>query len=297
MKKKLIALLCVFSSIAQAELVSDNNANKVDQINLEILLEGAPVEAQKSLLNNKQKLKEQLEQLYIKEVVAKLAIEEGLDTEGMNAERLQALMNNALYLLKLDKLRKSNKKDYSKFAKQLYLVKQSDYTLVERIDAAHILISTKELADAEALNKAQKIRQQLLLGANFSKLALKESDDNSVRSNQGELGTFTVDKMVKPFSDAALALQIGEISEPVKTRYGYHIIKLNNKIAAGVRPFDEVKDRIVNKLKKKDWQRIKSRFFEQLKKENEMQMDESAIDEFVIKKLAELNKPEIKLQN
>ena len=290
MKKHIIiALLSSFAAIAQAELVSDKNDNKVSNINLEVLLETAPPDAQKKLLKNKAQLKGQLEQLYLREVLAKMARQEGLDKDVMSAARLQAVMNNELYLLKLDALRQSNKKDYAKYAKQLYLANQSDYPVVEQIDAAHILISAKNLSAEEALQKARKIRQQLMQGANFSDLALKESDDQSVKSNQGELGVFSRYQMDKPFSDAALAMQAGEISEPVKTRYGYHIIKLNKKMVAGIKPFDEVKDGIISKLENEDWEIAKTNFFDQVKKENKMQTDDLAVDEFVIKKLGELD--------
>ena len=253
------------------------------------MLETAPVDPQKKLLNNKLKLTEQLEQLYIKKVLAQMAVAEGLDKDPMNAARLDAIMNNALYLLKLDALKKSNTKDYSKYAKQIYLAHKADYPVKERIDAAHILISTKNMPDTEALEKAQTIRQQLVQGEKFADLALKESDDKSVKNNQGELGTFTRDQMVKPFSDAAFAMQVGELSEPVKTKFGYHIIKLNKKMSAGVKPFDEVQLIIIDKLKKADWEKDRQAFYQQVKDSNEMQVDELAVDEFVMKKLDELS--------
>ncbi len=287
----IIALLLTLSSVVQAELVSDKNNNTVSETSLEILLETAPVNAQKKLLNNKKQLTEQLEQLYLREVLAKMALQEGLDKQGINAERLQTVMNNALYLLKLDALQKSNTRDYSKYAKQIYLANQSEYQTAARIDAAHILVSTKNISDADALQKASSIRQQLMQGANFADLAVKESDDKTAQSNQGELGLFTLDKMVKPFSAAAYAMQPGDISQPVKTQYGYHIIKLNQKMPEGVKPFAEVKDVIIAKLKQKDWEVDRAEFYEQVKKENVMQIDELAVDEFVIKKLDELNKP------
>jgi len=285
----IIALLSSLSSIVQAELLSDKNKNQISDSSLYILLDKAPATAQKQLLNNKKKLNEQLEQLYLRKVIAAMAVDDGLDKQGLNAERLLAIRENALFLLKLDALRRSNKKDYSKYAKQLYLVKQSDYPVPARVDAAHILISTKTLSDAEALKKAKDIRLQLMQGANFTDLAVKESDDKTVEKNKGEMGVFVKEQMVKPFSDAAFSMQPGEISEPVKTKYGYHIIKLNKKMPAGFRPFDEVKADIINTLKGKDWETTRAEFFAQIIKDNEMQIDEVAVDEFVVKKLDELD--------
>lgn len=278
-----------FSSIAQAELVSDKRDNQVRNINLEILLESAPVEAQRKLLLSKKKLKQQLEQLYLREALATMAIDEGLDKQGLNAERLKSKRDEALYFLKLDALRKSNKRDYSKYAKQIYLVNQVDYTVEESANAAHILISTKYLSDSEAFDKAKRLRQQLMQGENFSDLALKESDDSSVKVNQGELGTFIRPQMVKNFSDTVFLMQAGELSEPVKTRYGYHIIKFNKKVPAGFQAFDEVKEKIFAKLREKDWQVRKEEFLERMMKEGEIQIDDQAIDKLVQKKIEEFN--------
>ncbi|NOQ14328.1 MAG: hypothetical protein GQ583_07625 [Methyloprofundus sp.] len=290
MKKITVILLYGFISIAQAELVRDKSGIDIGNSNLEVLLEEAPVYAQVNLLKNRKKLYVQLERLYLRDAVAQMAIQEGLDKEGMNAERLQAIRNKALYLLKLDALKKSNKKDYSPYAKQVYLVNQEDYPIEERVNAAHILISTKKRTDAEALGKAQKIREELTQGEVFSTLALQESDDKSVKDNLGELGNFSRDQMVKPFSDVVFAMQVGTFSEPVKTQYGYHIIKLNKKLVKGVKSFEEVKDSIITKLKEKDWERTRKEFFEQLKKDNKMQIDDKAVDEFVRKKLNEFGR-------
>lgn len=281
--------------MVQAELLIDKQGNQISNVSLEILLEKAPVHAQIKLLKNRAQLNEQLEQLYLQSVLADMAVKEGLDKQGLNAERLQAIRNKALFLLKLDALSKENKRDYTKYAKQKYQINKSNYPVEERVDAAHILISTKELSDTEALAKAEKIRQQLMLGANFVELALKESDDKTVKTNKGEMGVFTRGQMVQPFSDAVFAMQVGEISEPVKTRYGYHIIKLNKKFPAGFKSFDDVKAQIIRKLKQKDWETARLAYYEQVIKENKMLIDELAVDEFVSKKLDELeSKPNTK---
>lgn len=146
MSKKIVILMFLWSSVraVSADLIIDKNDSHVSDVNVEVLLETAPVNAQKELLSHKSQLKKQLEQLYLKQLLAKMAKDEGLDKEPMNAARLQAIMDNALFLLKLDNKRKSNKKDYSKFAKQLYTIKKSNYKTVERVDAAHILIANSE---------------------------------------------------------------------------------------------------------------------------------------------------------
>jgi len=278
-----------FVSGAQAQLLSDRNAIEVQSADVDILLEAAPVVAQKKLLQDKPRLKQQLEQLYLKKSMARMAEAEGLATEGINAVRLQAIIDNALFLLKLDQVKFSDHKNYNKFAKQLYIVNQEKYKVAARVDAAHILISTKkELSEEEALNKAQTLRKELMLGADFNELALRESDDKTAKKNKGELGLFIREKMVKPFSETAFAMQKDEISQPVKTRFGYHLIKVNKKLPEGFQAFDEVKNNIIDDLKKKGWESRREDFYQKLKTDNKMEIDEDALDAYIKQKLEQM---------
>jgi peptidyl-prolyl cis-trans isomerase C len=127
----------------------------------------------------------------------------------------------------------------------------------EQIHARHILIrfqgsqvpvkpGGKDLTDAEALAKAQDLDKQLKGGADFAKLATDESDDTSSARMGGDLGVFPHGKMVPSFDEAAFKLKAGEISDPVKSQFGYHIIKVESIENKG---FDDVKAEIEKKLR------------------------------------------------
>lgn len=106
----------------------------------------------------------------------------------------------------------------------------------------------KELTDAEALAKAQDLRKQILAGADFAALAKANSADPGSAVKGGELGTFRHGQMVAPFDQAAFTIPVGEVSEPVKTQFGYHLIKIESRTA---KTFDEVKPQIEKDLKPK----------------------------------------------
>jgi peptidyl-prolyl cis-trans isomerase SurA len=103
----------------------------------------------------------------------------------------------------------------------------------EILKASHILLqfpANASLQDSIAVfNMAEKIKAQAEEGADFNELAVKHSEDPSVEENKGDLGYFTAMTMVHQFEDAAYALQPGEISDPILTNYGYHIIKLEDR--------------------------------------------------------------------
>ena len=127
----------------------------------------------------------------------------------------------------------------------------------EQAKAAHILIRAqgsqvpnpagkKELSDAEALAKAQDIRKKLEEGGDFAALAKENSDDTGSAAQGGSLGIVHHGQMVAPFEQATFALKPGELSQPVKTQFGYHIIKLESK---ETRSFEDVKPELERRLK------------------------------------------------
>ncbi len=112
------------------------------------------------------------------------------------------------------------------------LVKTLYDRMNREIDASHILLRLNQDATAgevqEVLERITNIRDEILAGKDFGEAAVEYSEDPSATKNRGNLGYFTAFQMVAPFEDAAFNLSVGEVSEPVRTSFGYHLIKLNN---------------------------------------------------------------------
>lgn len=122
----------------------------------------------------------------------------------------------------------------SAYDKESAKVKQT-----ERVRARHILVATEK--------EANDIEAKLLKGDKFEDLAKQYSLDGS-KDYGGDLGYFTAPEMVKEFSDAAFALKTGETSQPVKTDYGWHIIRMDDRKMGAAQPYDQVKNAIRNVL-------------------------------------------------
>jgi peptidyl-prolyl cis-trans isomerase C len=125
----------------------------------------------------------------------------------------------------------------------------------EQVRARHILIRAagspvplgpgkKELSEAEALAKATELRKKVMDGADFAALASQESDDESKNAG-GDLNFFHRGQLVPPFEQAAFAMKVGEVSEPVKTPFGYHLIKVEARKEAN---FEDARPEIDKKL-------------------------------------------------
>ena len=126
----------------------------------------------------------------------------------------------------------------------------------ETVSARHILIrmkgspvtlkeGQKDLTDEEALAKAKDLRAKIVAGGDFAALAKAESDDVGSGANGGSLGEFTRGRMVPPFDEAAFTLKVNDVSEPVKTQFGYHIIQVTKH---DTKKMDDVKNEIADKV-------------------------------------------------
>ena len=121
----------------------------------------------------------------------------------------------------------------------LYDDNQARYRLAESREVRHILLS--EGSDSEQLEKAKSLIEQLNGGTDFAELAKEHSQDPGSASNGGSLGEIDPGAMVPEFDQAAFSLEKDVISQPIKTQFGYHIVKVDKIIGGTLQSFDEVK--------------------------------------------------------
>jgi len=137
----------------------------------------------------------------------------------------------------------------------LYDNNRDRYKVDERVKVRHILIKADQGASkeekAKARMKAADLLKQIRGGANFADLAKKNSDDPGSAAKGGDYDWIGRGQTVKPFEDTAFAQKAGEISEPVETQFGYHIIQTIAKEPSRVKPFEEVKADMLTEYRKR----------------------------------------------
>ncbi len=198
----------------------------------------------------------------------------GIDDAYLRSQQEQDLIMQK-YKENFDKNLKISDEEMKKY----YEENKKDY-YKDEVKASHILISTvdengKKLSEAkkkEAKKKAEEVLKKAKSGVEFSELAKEYSDDTGSASQGGDLGYFTKGKMVKPFEEAAFNLKVGEISDIVESQFGYHIIKVYDKVDEQL-PFDEVKDEIKTTLTENKY--IAS--IEEISKKAKVEKNESVI--------------------
>jgi peptidyl-prolyl cis-trans isomerase D len=132
---------------------------------------------------------------------------------------------------------------------QYYNEHVKEYQVDEQVRVRHILIKVDQGADAKAdaaaKQKAEDILKQIKSGGNFADLAKKNSDDPGSKDQGGELGFLKRGATVPEFDQAAFTLPVGQTSDLIKTKFGYHILQVEEKQTAHTRPLDEVKSTIL----------------------------------------------------
>jgi peptidyl-prolyl cis-trans isomerase C len=138
----------------------------------------------------------------------------------------------------------------------------------EQVRASHILIKVPEDADQakkdESLAAIQALKARIESGEDFAVLAMENSDCPS-KAKGGDLGFFGREQMVKPFSDAAFALQPGRMSDVVETRFGYHLIRVTERQEEQTMPFNDVKEAIAGRLRQEQEGKKIDAYIENLK--------------------------------
>jgi len=155
--------------------------------------------------------------------------------------------------------------------RNLYEEQKASFTSEERRKVSHILVAVDseggETAEQAALSKINQIQDRLSKGEDFAKVAKETSDDPLSAQNGGDLGFIAKGAMEQNFADAAFALKQGELSKPVKTSFGYHLIKVTELSPAKIKPFDEVKDELLKTFQRNA---AENKFYEQGQKLTEL---------------------------
>lgn len=236
---------------AGSDVLVEREKLKITQQEFADFLEVAvPASMRDDIQGNPERLRKTLAEYYVLRQLNLEAREGGYDSRPEFVKQLEHTKSEMLARYYVSELARTKTPDLEKLAKERYIDKKASFVEPEEVSASHILIAINDERDEEAaLARAKEVLAKAKTGEAFDKLAEEYSDDPSAKNNKGDLGFFVRETMVKPFADAAFALKKkGELSEPVKTQFGYHVIRFNERKAARQLSFEEMKDRLVNEI-------------------------------------------------
>ncbi len=181
------------------------------------------------------------------------AFTQALEAQGYSPESLREAIEEDLIISELIEQKVLDDIDIpEQEIKDFYEQNSQYFNVSESVTASHILVQVGEEASQEQIDQARQkienVKKELEEGADFAEVA-KEKSEGPSASSGGDLGSFGRGQMVPPFEEAAFNLAPGELSDVVKTQFGYHIILVRDKTEARAQPLEEVKEDIVNHLK------------------------------------------------
>jgi peptidyl-prolyl cis-trans isomerase C len=238
-------------------------SNNVTEIRLNEFLADLtrlPKENRGAVANRRDLIDKQLTNLLEIKTMAVFAEQDGLDKIPENQAILALARQSQMAVFTKNKVYEEAEKEFEEFrekyemrANERYQIEKNEkHTTPPRVLASHILIEVNnDRGDDEAKARAEQVRKKILSGEDFNKVAADFSDDITVKRNHGRLGWVSQRALEPPFAKAAFALEKdGDISELVRTIYGWHIIKREGYKDAELIPFDSVKATIMEGLKR-----------------------------------------------
>ena len=261
----------------EGKVMAEVNGGSITTGDFERELKNLP-EYLKAMADTPQGRKEMLDTMVIRELILQQASKDGLDKGPEIEEKLQDLKKRLIVESFLKKKVETESNVSDEDLKKFYEQNKDKFKTGEQIKASHILVKTEK--------EAKDILTQIKSGGNFEELAKKNSVDSS-SAKGGDLGWFGKGSMVPAFEKAALALKEGQVSDVVKSDFGFHIIKLTGKRAAGIRPLEEVKEQIKGAIMPSKQQEVFQKIKDELKKTAKITVKEDVLNEVGGKKTDE----------
>ncbi len=177
--------------------------------------------------------------------------------------------------------------DWEPIAKEAYRAEIERFKTAEMVSASHVLVKLEGRTHKEAKARINKVRERALAGEDFELLVAEYSEDHSAQNNKGHLGFFKRGQMVKAFEEAAFSMKkVGEISEVIESKFGFHLLKFEGRKSASTRTFEQVKESIIANLKQAKATQIRKDEFVRLRSEAARHLDSELFEQYKRERLS-----------
>lgn len=271
--------------------LAQNRFATVTKQDLEVELLRLPPDLRPGFWNQPRRVYDLVDRVLINKSLSAEARARGIDRDPGVADRTPAEIDRFLAFKLIQGIEEKAAAEYEARsagfearARELYRVDRDRYTRPEQVSAWHILFKLDRHSSDEARKLADDARTKVLSGADFKEVARASSEDPSVAQNAGFLDYFSKKAMDPAFAEAAFALKKpGDVSEPVLSRSGWHVIKLEGRKEASVRHYEEVRGEILAELKRKYVDEQRDAFVNGIRGDPSTKVDRAAIDALIVR--------------
>ncbi len=210
-----------------------------------------------------------LDELIKREILYQEALKKGLDKDPVYQRKLEDFKKMNLVGLLLEKEIERKTKISDKEVRDYYEQHKEDFAPVSQVRLSHIVTNKEE--------EAQKILERLKKGEDFAQIAKRDSIDTASAKKGGDLGFFSRGDIPEEFRTLAVRLKTGQVSEPIKTKAGYEIIKVTDKKVGQVIEFEKIKDLISQNLLAEKQRESFDSYIEGLRKKYNIEINKEAL--------------------
>jgi parvulin-like peptidyl-prolyl isomerase len=234
---------------------------------------------------SQERINKEIENLLRTRAVANEGRRQSLDADPSIRKRIELYADRLVAEAVMTKLDAESTKEFeakkSVFvdrAREQYLINKQNYQTKPEVRVSHLLITTRGRTPEEALALTQSLRKKIVDGASFEDIAVANSEDASVKRNKGDLGFFEPGQMDPAFEHAAFAMKNpGELSEPVRSRFGYHLILLHERKEPRQISLEEATPELMEKLKAEFLDTKRSQFLKNFYDPAKIEWNEPAV--------------------
>lgn len=252
---------------AQKDVVANVNNEVITMKDVDERISKLPPYYQNMVKDRKKELVEDM-------ILEKLLYDEATKKGVQNDKEVKEMLEEAQRKIMISKLIKDEVEEKTKVSdkdvEEYYNAHKDEFSIPERWKASHILVKTEE--------EAKAVLDELSKGGAFDELAKTKSQDTSAKKG-GDLGYFTKGQMVPEFEEAVIKLEVGQISQAVKTQFGYHIIKLTDKKPAQIQELKDASAKIKNELLMKKKRDAFDKLVADLRTKAKIKINESLLEE------------------
>lgn len=247
----------VLARVENIEITKQHLMNIIRSLPQQQMMEVSTVEGRKRLLD----------ELVAGELFYLEAMSNNINEEEEFKKILEEANHNLLQRYAVQKLLEKvtvNEEDMKKY----YEENKESFVSAEEVRAKHILVKEEE--------EAKKVKEEIEAGKSFEEAA-KEYSTCPSKDKGGDLGFFSKGRMVPEFEKAAFELEIGQLSDLVKTQFGYHLIVVEEKKESSIKTFDQVKEQIKQNLLRGEQTKVYTNKFNELKSKYSVEMNEDEL--------------------
>jgi peptidyl-prolyl cis-trans isomerase C len=276
---------------APGDVLVESGSVKLTRADYEAELQRLPADQRAAFAADPKRVTQLLNNMLVGKTLAAEARKQGLEQDAVVQRRMALEADKVLAEVDMQRFEAAAGAEfdaklaqYLPKARERYLVDKSKFVTPEQIEASHILFLTNARSEQAALALAKQMEARLAAGADFASLAREFSEDPGTKSAGGHINWFGAKQMDPAFGKAAFALKnVGDISPPVLSSFGYHLIRLDGRRPERQLTFDEVKDQILADMRQAYVGEQRANKLAAIRNDTALKVNQQAVDSLIVR--------------